>query len=87
MESVTRCVNPVGAMQALKEAGLPEEAYCETSLKSLTAIKKALGKEAYEAVMGPYIAKPQGKPTIAPVDDPRPELTVNLDSEFGDVAP
>lgn len=83
--SVTRCVNPVGAMQALKEAGLPEEAYCETSLKSLTAIKKALGKEAYEAVMGPYIAKPQGKPTIAPVDDPRPELTVNLDSEFGDI--
>lgn len=46
----------------------------EMKLKGLTAMQKLLGKQRFEALLGGVITRPQGKPTLVPIDDKRPAL-------------
>lgn len=46
----------------------------EMKLKGLTAMQKLLGKQRFEALLGDVITRPQGKPTLVPIDDKRPAL-------------
>lgn len=46
----------------------------EMKLKGLTAMQKLLGKQRFEALLGDIITRPQGKPTLVPIDDKRPAL-------------
>lgn len=46
----------------------------EMKLKGLTAMQKLLGKQRFEALLGDAITRPQGKPTLVPIDDKRPAL-------------
>lgn len=63
-----------GAVARLSELGWAEDSiYAPREIKTLTELKKALGKK-YNEVLGAYITKKPGKPTVAPADDPRPEL-------------
>ena len=82
--TVTRCVDPVGAAQALRDAGLDDDQIYTTTLRSLGDLKKTLGKD-YQSVMGPYIQKPQGKPTLALSSDPRPAMSLSPESDFDDI--
>ena len=45
-----------------------------TELRSLTDLEKLVGKKTFTALCGGYIVKPQGKPTLVPVSDKRPEF-------------
>lgn len=40
-------------------------------LKSITDLEKALTKKGFNALLGDYVVKPKGKPTLAPEEDPR----------------
>ena len=52
----------------------------EKKLLGITAMQKMLGKTKFEKLLSAYIEKPQGKPTLVPESDKRPEIScVNLD--------
>ena len=54
----------------------------EESVISVAGVEKLLGKKKLSAELTNLIARPPGKPTIAPADDPRTELTVRAENEF-----
>ena len=57
--------------EAVKEAGF--DPY-QRKLLSLTDIQKMLGKKKFNDVLGKYVIKPQGKPTLVSRADERPEM-------------
>ena len=57
--------------RTVKEAGF--EPY-EQKLLGITAMTALLGKSKFEELLGGFIVKPQGKPTLAPMSDKRPVM-------------
>jgi hypothetical protein len=72
--SVRQIANEDAVKVALEAAGLAPDKFLNSKLKGLTDLTKLLGKADFEAVVGPYVIKPQGKPTLASADDPRPAI-------------
>lgn len=56
-----------------------EEDIYNKKLKGVTEMEKLLGKKMFEQLLGPYILKPAGKPTMVPETDKRPELNTAAD--------
>ena len=59
---------------AMKSAGYDESLLYERKLITLTQMEKDFGKKAVAETLGELIVKPQGKPTLAPAKDKRPEF-------------
>lgn len=58
----------------LKGAGYPpEEAYAR-KLRTVADMEKTLGKDTFNRVLGQYVVKETGPPTLAPITDKRPEI-------------
>ena len=57
--------------KTVKEAGF--EPY-EQKLLWITAMTGLLGKNKFEELLGGFVIKPQGKPTLAPMSDKRPVM-------------
>ena len=57
--------------KTVKEAGY--DPY-EQKLLGITAMTSLLGKNKFEELLGGFIVKPQGKPTLAPMSDKRPVM-------------
>ena len=57
--------------KTVKEAGY--EPY-EQKLLGITAMIGLLGKNKFEELLGGFVIKPQGKPTLAPMSDKRPVM-------------
>ena len=55
----------------------------ERKLLGLTAMTTLLGKQRFAELLGDYITKPQGKPTLVPDTDKRPALNTAKD-DFND---
>ena len=55
----------------------------EHKLLGLTAMEKLLGKKRFGEMLGAYVERPQGKPTLAPETDNRPEIN-NAKTDFAD---
>ena len=53
----------------------------DKKLITITAMEKLMGKDTFKELIGGYIEKPEGKPTLVPVSDKRPAITTVL-SEF-----
>ena len=43
----------------------------------ITAMTKLLGRSRFQELLGSFIYKPQGKPTLAPESDTRPAISIN----------
>ena len=71
-------------VEAMKSAGYDESLLYERKLITLTQMEKDFGKKAVSETLGELIVKPQGKPTLAPAKDKRPEfkLEEQLLAEF-----
>lgn len=69
------------AAEILSSAGVADDVIYRKSFNTLSAIEKALGgKKKAQPVMDEATFKPQGKPALVKLDDPRPELNVaNID--------
>jgi hypothetical protein len=64
-------------IRAVCEAGFDP---FEKKVLGITAMQKLLGKTKFEKLLSAYIEKPQGKPTLVPESDKRPEIScANLD--------
>lgn len=46
----------------------------QKKLTGLTALTRQLGKKKFDDLLGDYITKPPGAPTLVPEDDPRPAI-------------
>lgn len=72
--SVRRITDPAKAAEALEGEG-----YCDVwkprELLGITDLEKLCGKKAFAAICGPYVDKPEGKPTLAPESDKRPAFS------------
>lgn len=63
-------VNKVAEL--LITSGFTEEQIYEKKLKTITAMEKAITKKVFTPLLSDLIIKPQGAPTLALEDDPRP---------------
>lgn len=80
--SLRRYSDQAGFAQALLSAGYePAEIYKPQELLSLTDMSRLMGKAKFEALVAPYVTKPRGKPTIAPMSDKRPQWSGAEDFE------
>lgn len=60
---------------ALSSQGFAEaDIYKPRELQSITNLERAVGKKKFGELSRPYIIKPKGKPTLAPVTDKRPPI-------------
>lgn len=69
-------LDDVKVAQAVEEAGF--DPY-EKKLLGITAMTSLLGRKQFSEILGDLIIKPQGKPTLVPDSDKRPEMTTILD--------
>lgn len=51
-----------------------ENIYEPAKLKTITSMEKLITKKTFTALLGDLVVKPQGKPTLVPASDKRPEL-------------
>lgn len=79
-----RFADELKVVDAMKAAGYDESLLYERKLITLTQMEKDFGKKAVAETLGELIVKPQGKPTLAPAKDKRPEfrLEEQLLAEF-----
>ncbi len=70
-----RVSDPIAAVNALEAEGYDKEEVTNTKLKGLTDLQKILGKKKFDEVLGKYIEKPKGEPTLVPESDKRPEYS------------
>lgn len=76
-------VDETDVIAALKTADVAEENLYERKLISPTAAEKLIGKKhEIWAADPPLVAKPPGKPTLAPGDDRRPALNIDPTKAF-----
>lgn len=68
-----RITDQIAASNAMEDAGYDKEDFTNTKLKGLTDLQKLLGKRKFEEILGAYIEKPKGDPTLVPESDKRPE--------------
>jgi hypothetical protein len=55
----------------------------QKKLINLGDLEKLMGKKKFQEVLGAFIVKPPGKPTLVPLSDKRPALTItNVKEEF-----
>lgn len=60
-----------------ESAGYDKALLFESKLLTVTSMEKMMGKKQFAEVLGGFIEKPQGKPTLAPESDKRPAITNN----------
>ena len=65
-------------------AGFDRALLYETKLLGVSAMEKLMGKKKFADVLGAYIEKPPGKPTLVEEEDPRPAInnTENAVNDF-----
>lgn len=75
VEGVSRrkITNEEKVIDILREQGYSTEQICK--LKGITDLEEVTGKSTLQTLIGDYIVKPQGKPTLAPEDDKRKPYT------------
>ena len=71
VEGVSRrkITNEAKVVDILREQGYTTEQVCK--LKGITELEDIAGKKMLSELIGEYIVKPQGKPTLVPEDDKR----------------
>lgn len=73
--SIRKITNPEAVMNILNTNSFVPEAYMKPQeLRTITDLEKLVGKKRFGELCGEWIDKPQGKPTLVPVSDKRPEL-------------
>lgn len=70
------------AWKSLEEAKIDDDKYLKPrELLGIGELEKRIGKKELVALVGDLIVKPQGKPTLAPETDPRPEMN-SVENDF-----
>lgn len=65
----------------LTDNGYPESDILVHKLKGITDIEKLLGKKTFAEVLGSYVVKPPGKPTLVCSEDKRPAINSAMQAQ------
>lgn len=66
------------AAKALRAAEYTDaDIFKPQELKGITDLTKLLGRKGFESIVGPFVEKPEGKPTLVPLADKRPPMELN----------
>ena len=76
--SIRRFTDEKKVAEAVESAGY--DPY-QRKLLGITEMQKMLGKKKFNDILGEYISKPEGKPTLVSRADPRPEMN-DIFNEF-----
>ena len=83
--SVRRYIDEAAVAKAARAAGFHD--IYRQSLLPLTEMEKYLSKDKFNEILSGLVVKPQGKPTLVPITDKRPALSMNSAAEdFADDA-
>lgn len=77
--SIRKYTDETAVAEAAKAAGYRD--IYKRSLLTITAMEKLMGKKHFSEILGNLVVKPEGKPTLVPVTDKRPELQVSTASD------
>ncbi len=72
-------INENAATKIVEDAGF--DPY-EHKVLGITAMQKMLGKAKFSELLGGFIEKPQGKPTLVPMSDKRPAIKSTAKEDF-----
>ena len=79
--SIRKYASETQVAQAAEAAGVTD--VWEQRLKTITALEKQLGKKTFNDLLGAFVVKPPGKPTLVPESDKRPALAAaSASSDF-----
>lgn len=82
--SVRKITDTDAARQALVDAGFAEDAIMKPrEMRGITDLEKVVGAKRFGAICGPWLDKPQGKPTLVPESDKRPPYNAAADDFAG----
>lgn len=70
------------ALDVMRSAGYEDAILFDRKAKSLAELEKLTGKKKFAELMGELIVWPQGKPTLVPEDDKRPDYNVSGPEQF-----
>lgn len=73
------------ALDKLQESGIDRAIIYDSVPKSLAQLEKVLGVAKFKELVGEYVIKPMGKPTLAPENDSRREFN-SAAADFAGVA-
>jgi hypothetical protein len=83
--SVRKISDNSAAIAKLDAAGiLPENYLKPAELKTITDLEKMLTKKGFNAILGDLVIKPEGKPALVSVDDPRQPYS-KANQDFKDI--
>ena len=68
-----KIVDQVKALEAIENAGFDAEDVTTMKLKGLADLERIMTKAKFNEVLGQYVVKPKGEPTLVREDDKRPE--------------
>lgn len=78
-----RITDEQGALGALEAAGYDRSAIVKPQeIQTLGALEKTVGKKRLAEIIGAYITKPKGSPTIVPESDPRQDYVADAAERF-----
>ena len=73
--SIRKYADEEAVAEAAQSAGYKD--IFKKTLINLTEMERLMGKKKFQELLGAYIIKPPGKPTLVPVSDRRPAITIN----------
>lgn len=73
--SIRKYTDETAVAEAAKAAGYRD--IYKRSLLTITAMEKLMGKKQFSEILGNLVVKPEGKPTLVPLSDKRPELQIS----------
>ena len=74
--SIRRYSDAAAVIKAVTDAGYDP---MDRSLMGITDLTRLLGKDMFDKLVGPFIIKPEGRPTLVPEDDRRPGINSAAD--------
>lgn len=69
------------AIRVLSRNGYVKAQTTRTTLRPLGELEKMVGKAKLPVLLGPLLAKSEGREALVPEDDPRPEIDANQDAQ------
>jgi hypothetical protein len=77
--------NETLAISALRKKGFLKKDVTNTKIKGIGDIEKLVKKSNFNDIVGAYVVKPDGKPSLVSEDDKRPDFrTVSIEKAFGE---
>ena len=73
--------NDADVIRVCTEAGYTN--IYKTSLLGISDLEKAIGKKAFQEIVGPYVFKPEGAPELVPLSDRRKPIS-SADTDFAE---